>query len=244
MYEQSEFENNDFLTVLKGGFEISAWSVSTIKETLDIDDMTFAYLIQRATNECKHQGIKKAFNAGFIFHKNELQEITSIGMHLLCSINYALKGQDFLVDHLHYFKEKALKDLIRYHGFSQHASRPKRKNNVPEEFRAKSFEDIAVYQGKVISDNLRNPNLDIQDKTHKFYNKKVLITGDFELLNRAQMASLIHEAGGFNKGIAKSLDYVIIGINPGPSKMKKIEQYGIPTLNESEFLKLFPDIKN
>lgn len=39
-------------------------------------------------------------------------------------------------------------------------------------------------------------------------------------------------------GPSKKTSYVVVGENAGPSKIKKIEEMGIPTLNEDEFLEL------
>ena len=48
-------------------------------------------------------------------------------------------------------------------------------------------------------------------------------------------------AGRSQPRLVKSIDYVIVGENPGPSKMIKIKNWEIPTMTEAEFVKLFPE---
>ena len=98
---------------------------------------------------------------------------------------------------------------------------------------------------KKIPSELAKPNLEVDDKTHLFFGKKVVYTGTFDLISdRTIIAKLIHAAGGDNNSsISGKTDFVIVGQNAGWAKMEKIQKLGIKTLNESEFLKLFDDEK-
>lgn len=77
-----------------------------------------------------------------------------------------------------------------------------------------------------------------------FKNQKVLITGTFQNISRSEIKRHITEQQGIIvSGISKSLNYVIMGENFGPSKAKKIEEYNskrytkIKILREDDFLK-------
>lgn len=245
MYEISEFSNFDYIIELEPDFGIEAWDPSDISDILNIKEDELNYLVERTGKEAKREGIKKVYNINFIFEDNEIVDITSIGMYLLISLNHELKKFPNLIEHLNYFKDLALFNLLRYQGHKQNKRKTKRTNNIPEEFRAKSFEDLQKYSAKKISPDLKAPDEDIVNKSHLFYGKKILITGEFDAyFNRNELAKLIHDVGGFNKGIAKSLDYVIIGNNPGPSKMKKIKDWGLKTLTEHDVVEMFPNFKS
>lgn len=245
MYEINEFSNFDYLIELEPKFDIEAWNPLDICEILNINEEDLNYLVERTGKEARRDGVKKAYNANFIYDGKELVDITSIGMYLLISMNHHLKKFPQLINHLQYFKDIALFNLLRYQGLKHSQPKPKRKSSVPEEFRPKSFEDWQKLESKKIKPDLKDPEVNIEDKSHLFYGKKILITGEFDgVFNRNELAKLIHDVGGYNKGIIKSLDYAIIGNNPGPSKMKKIDEWGIKTLNEQEVLELFPDFKS
>lgn len=76
-----------------------------------------------------------------------------------------------------------------------------------------------------------------------FQDKKFIITGE-TLFDRERAYKIITSLGGKkSSSVCKSLDYVIIGKEPGPKKMKKIEElinngYNINILFESDFLSL------
>lgn len=98
---------------------------------------------------------------------------------------------------------------------------------------------------KKIPSEFINPNLDLEDKSHFFYGKKVVITGKFNSFpKRSIMAELIYKVGGDNNtSISKLTDIVIVGQKPGPAKMRTIQELGIKTMTENEFLKLFENEK-
>jgi DNA polymerase-3 subunit epsilon len=72
-----------------------------------------------------------------------------------------------------------------------------------------------------------------------FYKKKVVFTGDLRNFTRQEAAHLIKELGAdVNTSISKNTDFVIVGNNPGPSKMEKITVLGVPIISEEDFLKM------
>lgn len=93
-------------------------------------------------------------------------------------------------------------------------------------------------QKRIEKDDLR-PNFDIEDKENPFYMKRVVFTGDLTNYSRKEAAHRIKLMGAdVNTSISKKTDFVIIGRNPGPSKMVKIENLGVTTFSEDDFLKM------
>ena len=117
--------------------------------------------------------------------------------------------------------------------------------NSPERTKKKQggigWEELSRFELNKYDSDLKKPNLDIDDRSHLFYNKKVVITGAFENFGRREtMAKMIKRVGGDNNTtISKKTDFVIVGEKGGPSKMKKITELGTKTLNENEFIELF-----
>lgn len=87
-------------------------------------------------------------------------------------------------------------------------------------------------------------NLDNADPTNPFYDKKVVFTGVLEAISRGDAAAKVKALGAdINSSISGSTDFVIVGADAGPSKMKKIADYNakgasIKIISESEFLQM------
>lgn len=72
-----------------------------------------------------------------------------------------------------------------------------------------------------------------------FFKRKVVFTGDLVNFTRTEAAHRIKLLGAdVNTSISKKTDFVILGRNPGPSKMEKIRTLKIPTITEDDFLKM------
>lgn len=101
--------------------------------------------------------------------------------------------------------------------------------------------DYTRFLDKKIPKEYLGENIDIEDKSHLFYNKRVVITGEFiNISNRSTMAKLIKEVGGINQSsISGKTDFVIVGQNAGPRKLEQINQYGITVFDEQGFISLF-----
>ncbi|XP_071451622.1 replication factor C subunit 1 [Hetaerina americana] len=66
-----------------------------------------------------------------------------------------------------------------------------------------------------------------------------LITGVLESLDRDEAADLVQRCGGkVVKGISKSVNYIVLGEQPGPSKLEKAKKLGIKELTEDSLLDL------
>ena len=71
--------------------------------------------------------------------------------------------------------------------------------------------------------------------------KTIVISGNFSI-SRDGMKELIALHGGKNSGsLSGKTSYLLAGSKPGPEKMKKAEQLGIPVINEEEFRSMLPD---
>ena len=69
--------------------------------------------------------------------------------------------------------------------------------------------------------------------------KKIVISGKFNLLSREEIKNLIEDNGGKNiSSISKSTTLLIAGENMGPSKLKKAQELEISIISEEEFLSL------
>ena len=82
------------------------------------------------------------------------------------------------------------------------------------------------------------------DTSNPFYEKKVLVTGTFERDRRAITKQLEKMGAKVISNVSKNLHYVVIGEEPGPSKMeelKKLEHngYKIRQLTEGDVLQIF-----
>jgi replication factor C subunit 1 len=64
-----------------------------------------------------------------------------------------------------------------------------------------------------------------------------LFTGDLSSITRDQATDLVKRyAGRVVSAPSKKTNWVVVGENPGPSKMEKITALGLPQVNEDEFL--------
>lgn len=102
-----------------------------------------------------------------------------------------------------------------------------------------NFEGHERLQGDVLKPDLENANPD-----NPFYNKKIVFTGVLSTISRNEAAGVIKKMGAdINTTISKKTDFVIIGQDPGPSKMNKIiklnnEGSGIKIIYEKEFIEM------
>ncbi|WP_266366259.1 NAD-dependent DNA ligase LigA [Tellurirhabdus rosea] len=66
--------------------------------------------------------------------------------------------------------------------------------------------------------------------------KTFLYTGTFANFSREALEEKIAANGGkLVSSVSKKLNYLIVGENPGPSKISKAEQLGVPMISEEEF---------
>lgn len=100
------------------------------------------------------------------------------------------------------------------------------ENNNPYSFKKIEKEDLV-------------PDFNIENKDNPFYQKKIVFTGDLVNFSRIEAAHRIKLLGAdVNTAISRKTDFVIIGRNPGSSKIEKIQNFGIPIISENDFLKM------
>ncbi|MBC8155921.1 MAG: NAD-dependent DNA ligase LigA, partial [Bacteroidetes bacterium] len=72
--------------------------------------------------------------------------------------------------------------------------------------------------------------------------KTFLYTGTFANFSREELEAKIDANGGkLLSGISKKLNYLIVGENPGPSKVQKAEKLGVPMISEDAFVAMLSD---
>ncbi|MCB2219344.1 MAG: 3'-5' exoribonuclease [Bacteroidetes bacterium] len=95
-----------------------------------------------------------------------------------------------------------------------------------------------------IKGDLLKPDLEHADKSNPFYGKKVVFTGALSNIKRNLAAQILKDKGAdIDTSVTKRTNIVVLGKDPGPSKVKKIENfnkagYQIRVLKESEFLSM------
>lgn len=93
------------------------------------------------------------------------------------------------------------------------------------------------FVNKLIEKTDLRPDFNNCDQCSPLFKKKVVFTGDLDSMNRKEAAHLAKENGAdVNTSISKFTDMVIVGRNPGPTKLDKIQKLGIPIISEDEFL--------
>ncbi|ETS85164.1 hypothetical protein PFICI_03189 [Pestalotiopsis fici W106-1] len=78
-----------------------------------------------------------------------------------------------------------------------------------------------------------------KDASETLAGKKILFTGTFETMDRKQAKQEAEQHGAkVISAIPKGdgLDFIVLGVNAGPNKLKEIEQRGLRTITEQDFL--------
>lgn len=122
-----------------------------------------------------------------------------------------------------------------------------KNNEIPDFSKVKKSTKKMAFGGpghERIKGELLKPDLDNGDPNSVFFGKKVVFTGILFSITREDAARIVQELGAdIDVGITPRTNYVIVGSEPGPSKMRKIEKYNregslIQVLKENEFLKM------
>lgn len=81
------------------------------------------------------------------------------------------------------------------------------------------------------------------ERTSKISGKTFVFTGKLESFSRSEAKKIVENYGGrVVSSISKSVDYVVVGLDPG-SKFKKAQDLGLTILNEEEFKRLIQENK-
>ncbi|RRB07123.1 NAD-dependent DNA ligase LigA [Larkinella rosea] len=77
----------------------------------------------------------------------------------------------------------------------------------------------------------------VERKGETLVGKTFLYTGTFANFSREELENEIEAHGGrILGGVSKKLNYLIVGENPGPSKVEKATKMGVPMIGEDEFM--------
>ena len=88
------------------------------------------------------------------------------------------------------------------------------------------------------------PDFENGDSSCPFYKKKVVITGVFSKISRQEIASILKEKGAdLDTSITDRTNYLISGLDPGPTKIRKFESlkkagFDINIVSETDFLEM------
>lgn len=81
-----------------------------------------------------------------------------------------------------------------------------------------------AFKYKKFDTELLRKNLDVENKENPFYNKIIVITGDFDI-KRDIIAAKLYELGAdINSTISTKTNFVLIGEKAGPAKIDKIKK--------------------
>ena len=70
--------------------------------------------------------------------------------------------------------------------------------------------------------------------------KVIVISGTFSI-SRDEMKALIEKHGGKNSGsISSRTSFLLAGAKPGPEKIRRCEELGVPVMDEDSFMALLP----
>ncbi len=80
---------------------------------------------------------------------------------------------------------------------------------------------------------------ELANQTNKLEGLSIVISGSFSLHSRDELKAMIEQNGGKNtSSISKKTDLFLAGEKVGPSKLEKVEKFGIKTISEVEFIEL------
>ena len=91
-------------------------------------------------------------------------------------------------------------------------------NYIPEAERHKSIKQHKQLRGDVLHKDLSNA-----DPNNPFYNKKIVITGVFDIEREALAQHLKSLGADLDTCISKKTNYVFVGRDAGPSKLAKLQ---------------------
>lgn len=82
-------------------------------------------------------------------------------------------------------------------------------------------------------------NLKNNKKSNKLNGNHFVVSGKFKNFTRQEIKDNIEQNGGIvTESVSKNTNYLLIGKNPGPSKMEKAQKYDISIIDENAYLKM------
>ncbi|MFC5408216.1 NAD-dependent DNA ligase LigA [Larkinella bovis] len=102
---------------------------------------------------------------------------------------------------------------------------------------ADSENQVFVERLRLAGLQMESDRVTVEKKGESLVGKTFLYTGTFSHFSREELESEIEAHGGkLLSGVSKKLNYLIVGENPGPSKVEKAQKMGVNRISEDEFL--------
>ena len=99
---------------------------------------------------------------------------------------------------------------------------------------------IEIQRLKAAGLNLSLEEGDVPAGSDALAGKTIVISGNFSL-SRDEMKALIERNGGRNSGsVSGKTAFLLAGSKPGPEKLRKCEELGVPVIGEEEFFAMIP----
>lgn len=116
-------------------------------------------------------------------------------------------------------------------------------NYEPDNSHKVDWERAQELQSRAILGHYLKPLKDLEDKSHFFYGKKVVISGVYdEYPDRNDLAQRFWIKGAdIDRAIGKRTEFLIIGDDAGPRKIEKAKEQGITIITQDELIKYFPE---
>lgn len=224
---------------LNNGNKIPCIKRNDLKAIFNLQYNELDYVVNRVRIYCKENSMKTLYNNHFFFGmNNSLEAISVVGISFICKEFNHLNP--YLKDLEDSFKNFALEWFYKVDFYKKHSTtirnvRAGLESNVDWET-ASEFKIT-----KSIESKLKRPKEDVEDTSHFFYKKAVVITGTFDNFPiRNDMAKLLYNCGAdVNSSISKKTNYVIVGKEAGPKKLEKIAELNIEIIDEIRFIEIF-----
>lgn len=143
--------------------------------------------------------------------------------------------------------EETATDLARYFGSTDELKKasleelesipdigPKVSKSIYNWFQSDKNKEL-IESLKKAGVNIRKP----PQRGQKLKGKTIVLTGTLSSMTRPETKKRIRlEGGDPSSSISKNTDFLVVGKNPGSSKLEKAEKLGIEKMKEKEFLKM------
>jgi len=104
-----------------------------------------------------------------------------------------------------------------------------------------SYEEALILNERKIDSKYFHPKNNLENETNFFFKKKIVITGTYyDFPDRNDLAKLFWEAGAdIDTGIGKNTEYLIVGYDYGPIKMKQAIEQNITIIDQDRLPEYF-----
>lgn len=220
-----------------GKFYLKAIHVTTVLNHLNLENEEFDTLYKRSFNSVKREGNYNFYKKNVIGDEQSVEYFSSVGYYIFLKTVLELKKYEHLQKYLKSVKNECFEDLIDI--YKEVSKTPRKKEG--ETRTDIGFEDLQYFERNKIDVSKNKVELEtIENKEHKLFNKSVVITGEFGgIENRNDLIPMLNDIGAVIKStVSGKTDFLIIGNEPGPSKLAKAIDLGIPLITEEELYSL------